>query len=63
MGSSLLLANKVPPVVFTQKEPWYFGMHHVSLLGLAGCMLSLLVGLRLLWAIGKSGHLDQKVSK
>jgi ubiquinone biosynthesis protein len=63
MGSSLLLANKVPPVVFTQKEPWYLGLHHVSLLGLAGCMLSLLVGLRLLWAIGKSGHLDQKVSK
>jgi ubiquinone biosynthesis protein len=31
--------------------------------GLAGCLLSLLVGLRLLWAIGKSGHLDQKVSK
>jgi len=63
MGSSLLLANKVPPVVFTQKEPWYLGLHHISILGLAGCLLSLLVGLRLLWAIGKSGHLDQKVSK
>jgi ubiquinone biosynthesis protein len=63
MGSSLLLANKVPPVVFTQQDPWYFGLHHVSLLGVAGCLLSLLVGLRLLWAIGKSGHLDQKVSK
>jgi ubiquinone biosynthesis protein len=63
MGSSLLLANKVPPVVFTQKEPWYLGLHQISILGLAGCLLSLLVGLRLLWAIGKSGHLDQKVSK
>ena len=35
----------------------------ISILGLAGCTLSLLVGLRLLRAIGKSGHLDQKVSK
>ena len=33
------------------------------MLGLSGCILSLLVGLRLLRAIGKSGHLDQKVSK
>jgi ubiquinone biosynthesis protein len=63
MGSSLMLANKVPPVVFNQKDPWYLGLHHVSILGLAGCLLSLLIGLRLLWAIGKSGHLDQKVSK
>jgi ubiquinone biosynthesis protein len=63
MGSSLLMAYKVPPVLFTQKDPWYLGLHHISILGLAGCLLSLLVGLRLLWAIGKSGHLDQKVSK
>jgi len=38
-------------------------MKDISLLGLSGCILSLLVGLRLLRAIGKSGHLDQKVSK
>jgi ubiquinone biosynthesis protein len=63
MGSSLMLSYKVPPVIFAQKEPWYLGLHHISILGRIGCSVSLLVGLRLLWAIGKSGHLDQKVSK
>ncbi|HEX5102834.1 MAG TPA: AarF/ABC1/UbiB kinase family protein [Pirellulaceae bacterium] len=63
LGSSLLLANKVPPLIFNQPEPWYLGLHQISILGLMGCSVSLLVGLRLLWAIGKSGHLDQKVSK
>ena len=32
----------------------------VGVLGLSGCALSFLIGLRLLRAIGKSGHLDQK---
>jgi ubiquinone biosynthesis protein len=63
LGSSLMLSYKVPPVLFTQKEPLWFGLHNLSILGLIGCVTSLLVGLRLLWAIGKSGHLDQKVSK
>ena len=63
LGSSVLLANHVPPLLFNQQQPWYFGLHRISILGLIGCMVSLLVGLRLLWAIGKSGHLDQKVSK
>lgn len=61
LGSSLLLSYKVPPVLFL--KPTYFGLHNVSILGLSGCIVSLLVGLRLLRAIGKSGHLDQKVSK
>ncbi len=63
MGSSLMLSYKVPPVLFAQKEPLWFGLHHISVLGLVGCVTSVMVGLRLLWAIGKSGHLDQKVSK
>ncbi len=62
VGSSFLLSYKVPPLIFHQNEVW-LGMKDVSLLGLSGCTLSLLVGLRLLRAIGKSGHLDQKVSK
>lgn len=62
VGSSFLLSYKVPPLIFHQSEVW-LGMKDVSLLGLSGCTLSLLVGLRLLRAIGKSGHLDQKVSK
>ncbi len=58
LGSSLMLSQKVPPLLF-EKLTW-FGMHRISLLGLSGCALSLLVGLRLLRAIGKSGHLDRR---
>jgi ubiquinone biosynthesis protein len=67
VGSSFLLSYKVPPLLFYRAEGSlltnWFGLHNISLLGLAGCSLSILIGLRLLWAIGKSGHLDQKVSK
>jgi len=62
VGSSFLLSYQVPPLLFHKSEAW-LGMKDISLLGLSGCILSLLVGLRLLRAIGKSGHLDQKVSK
>jgi len=58
LGSSLMLSREVTPVLFPVGT--YFGMHRLSLLGLAGCTLSILLGLRLLWAIGKSGHLDQR---
>jgi ubiquinone biosynthesis protein len=58
MGSSLMLSQKVPPILFP--TPSYFGLHQVSILGLGGCTLSLLLGLRLLRAIGKSGHLDRR---
>ena len=58
LGSSLLLSMKVPPVLF--ENPTLFGLHRVSILGLSGCLLSLLLGLRLLRAIGKSGHLDRR---
>jgi ubiquinone biosynthesis protein len=58
MGSSLLLSRQVPPLLF--QEPTIFGLHNMSLIGVSGCLLSLLLGLRLLRAIGKSGHLDQR---
>jgi ubiquinone biosynthesis protein len=67
VGSSFLLSYNVPPLIFYGADPApalnWFGMHNVSILGLAGCTLSLLIGMRLIRAIGKSGHLDQKVSK
>jgi ubiquinone biosynthesis protein len=62
VGSSFLLSYEVPPLLFHGGES-YLGLKDLSILGLAGCTLSLMVGLRLLRAIGKSGHLDQKVSK
>jgi ubiquinone biosynthesis protein len=68
LGSSWMLANKVEPIVPSKDFFGYdltFGgwIPALSLLGLMGCITSILVGLRLLWAIGKSGHLDQKKSK
>jgi ubiquinone biosynthesis protein len=58
MGSTLLLSQKVPPLIF--RAPTIFGMQDISILGLTGCMVSLLLGLRLFIAIGKSGHLDRR---
>jgi ubiquinone biosynthesis protein len=58
LGSSLLLSRQVPPLLFP--ENIYFGLTKLSILGLSGCSLSILLGLRLLRAIGKSGHLDRK---
>jgi ubiquinone biosynthesis protein len=58
LGSSWLLAAKVPPVLFQQKT--WFGMQDLSILGLVGCVSALLVGARLLRAIHNSGRLDKK---
>jgi ubiquinone biosynthesis protein len=58
LGSALMLSQKVPPLLFRGMGLW--GMHDISVLGLTGCVVSLLVGLRLLRAIGKSGHLDRR---
>jgi ubiquinone biosynthesis protein len=49
LGSTLLLSRGVPPI--------FWG---VSVLGAAGCVISLILGLRLLKAINKSGHLDRR---
>jgi ubiquinone biosynthesis protein len=49
LGSSVLLSMHVPPL-----------LRGTSILGATGCVLSLLLGLRLVRAIGKSGHLDRR---
>jgi ubiquinone biosynthesis protein len=49
LGSALLLSFKVAPV-----------LGQISIVGALGCGLSLALGLRLLWAIRKSGHLDRR---
>lgn len=58
LGSSLMLSLNVPPVLFM--EPTYMGLHRVSILGLLGSITSMLMGLRLMRAIVKSGHLDRR---
>lgn len=58
LGSSLMLSYNVPPTIFPNAGLW--GMHDLSLLGLTGCMASMLLGFRLIWAIRKSGHLDRQ---
>lgn len=60
LGSSMLLAFKVPPLLFMQ--PGWFGVERLSLFGLLGYALSIMVGLRLVMAINRSGHLDQRDS-
>lgn len=51
LGSSWLMANNVGPIV-----PWV----DLSLLGVLGSTTSIMLGLRLLRAINKSGHLDRR---
>ena len=46
LGSSLMLSFKVPPLLFNESS--FLGITQISVLGLAGCTVSLLVGLRLL---------------
>jgi len=49
LGSALLLSRNVPPLLGS-----------ISVLGVSGCVVSLALGLRLLRAINKSGHLDRR---
>lgn len=49
VGSALMCGHDVPPVV-----------GGISAVGGLGCAVSVFLGLRLLWAIRKSGHLDRK---
>ena len=57
LGASLMLSQRVPPLLFSEAP--FLGMHEISVLGISGCVVSVLVSLRLLRAIGKSGHLDR----
>lgn len=57
LGSSLMLSYEVKPVLFSEEGP--LGIQNISVLGLMGCSASFLMGLRLMWAIRKSGNLDQ----
>jgi ubiquinone biosynthesis protein len=56
LGSSILLAFQVPPLLFLQ--PGWLGMERLSFLGILGYVVSTLAGLRLIRAINRSGHLD-----
>jgi ubiquinone biosynthesis protein len=51
LGSSWLMSNSVGPLI-----PWV----GLSLLGVIGCATAIMLGLRLLRAINKSGHLDRR---
>ena len=57
LGSSLLLAMKVPPLLF-HEEGW-LALKDISLLGLAGFFGSISMMLWLLLAINRSGHLTR----
>jgi ubiquinone biosynthesis protein len=57
LGSSLMLSYKVPPLAF--RSPGIWGVYDLSLLGLIGCVASMMLGVRLVWAIRKSGNLDR----
>ncbi len=57
LGSSLMLSFKVPPLIFPGSGP--LGIQDLSVLGMMGCIASLIMGLRLAWSIRKSGNLDQ----
>ncbi len=68
VGSSMMLSTGVAPrlgdlftLLFIPPE-WsdQWSISSLSILGVAGCVTSILLGLRLLWAIGKSGHLDRR---
>jgi ubiquinone biosynthesis protein len=55
LGSALLVSQKVEPLI-----PWPPLFDQLSVLGVLGCTISILLGLRLLRAINKSGHLDRR---
>ena len=58
LGSAQMLSAKVKPLLFPENE--VLGLHQLSIMGLAGCTMSIAMGLRLVWAIRKSGNLDKK---
>lgn len=57
LGSSLLLAMKVPPLLFHERQ--VMAMQDISLIGLVGVAGSIAVMLWLLLAINRTGHLTR----
>ncbi|TWT50349.1 putative protein kinase UbiB [Rubripirellula amarantea] len=57
LGSSLMLAMQVPPLLFPQ--PTFASMQNISVLGLIGVIGSITVMMWLLIAINRSGHLTR----
>ena len=57
LGSSFMLSNKVPPLLFT--ETTFLGISDLSFLGIAGIFGSITVMMWLLLAINRSGHLTR----
>lgn len=57
LGSSLLMAMKVPPLLFQQEA--FLGMQEISLLGVMGVFGSFSVMMWLLIAIRRTGHLTR----
>ncbi len=57
LGSSLLLAMKVPPLIFHQQS--FMGTSDLSLVGVIGIIGSMVVMMRLILAINSSGHLTR----
>ncbi len=55
LGSSLVLSRGVPPLISIP-----YVVSNISLLGLTGCLVAIALGLRLMRAINKSGHLDRR---
>ena len=57
LGSALMLSYKVAPLMFP--DPGFWGIRDLSMLGMMGAAINMMMGLRLFWAIRKSGNLDQ----
>jgi ubiquinone biosynthesis protein len=57
LGSSIMLAMKVPPLLF--QEPSVMGLQDLSLIGIVGAIGSITVMMWLLLAINRSGHLTR----
>ncbi len=57
LGSSILLAMKVPPLLFHERS--LMALEDLSVLGVVGIVGSMAVMLRLLLAINRSGHLTR----
>lgn len=61
VGSAHMLSQEVPPLLFHGWETKiWFGLEDVSILGLTGLGVSILIALRLFWAILQSGNLDRE---